>query len=221
MGATCRVGACSMPRPKPRQTTTLVNNHRQAPSCWQVRVHLVECKVFVSPLSGGHVTGCTITTPRHTRAHDDVGTPSGSAWRRSGRIVTHPPPASRSIPPPWRSIRFRLALRTYAPWGVRVVSQTKSRKIPGRNILPLFLVIPPASPCTCDTASTHIYDTCTDTHTKTRAHAHTAPFACPPKTVHVRRGVVPACRCTGPRIRHRRRRGQASKGGGGRERGVG
>ena len=35
-------------------------------------------------------------------------------------------------------IRFRLALRTYAPWGVRVVSQTKSRKIPTRKILPLF-----------------------------------------------------------------------------------
>ena len=47
---------------------------------------------------------------------------------------------SRSISPPWRSIRFRLALRTYAPWGVRVVSQTKSRKIPTRNILPLFFV---------------------------------------------------------------------------------
>ena len=45
---------------------------------------------------------------------------------------------SRSIPPPWRSIRFRLALRTYAPWGVRVVSQTKSRKIPTRKILTLF-----------------------------------------------------------------------------------
>ena len=42
--------------------------------------------------------------------------------------------ASRSIPPPWRSIRFRLALRTYAPWGVRVVSQTKSRKIPTPEI---------------------------------------------------------------------------------------
>ena len=48
---------------------------------------------------------------------------------------------SRSIPPPWRSIRFRLVLRTYAPWGVRVVSQTKSRKIPTRKILPHFLVI--------------------------------------------------------------------------------
>ena len=34
---------------------------------------------------------------------------------------------SRSILPPWGSIRFRLAPRTYAPWGVRVVSQTKSR----------------------------------------------------------------------------------------------
>ena len=60
--------------------------------------------------------------------------------------------ASRSIPPPWRSIRFRPAPRTYAPWGVRsvqfrpalgtyapwgcivrVASQTQSRKIPTRN----------------------------------------------------------------------------------------
>ena len=50
----------------------------------------------------------------------------------------------RSIPPPWRAIRFRLALRTYAPCGpsVRVVSQTKSRKIPtSRDILPLCFVI--------------------------------------------------------------------------------
>ena len=46
--------------------------------------------------------------------------------------------ASRSSSPPWRSIRFRLALRTYAPWGVRVVSQTKARKIPTRKNLPLF-----------------------------------------------------------------------------------
>ena len=40
--------------------------------------------------------------------------------------------SSRSISPQWRSIRFRLALRTYAPWGyiARVVSQTKSRKYP-------------------------------------------------------------------------------------------
>ena len=45
---------------------------------------------------------------------------------------------SRKISPPWRSIRFRLALRAYAPWGVRVVSQTKSRKIPTRKNLPLF-----------------------------------------------------------------------------------
>ena len=48
---------------------------------------------------------------------------------------------SRSISPPWGSIRFRLALRTYAPWGVRVVSQTKSRNIPTRNVLPLFFVL--------------------------------------------------------------------------------
>ena len=52
--------------------------------------------------------------------------------------------ASRSIPPPWWSIRFRLAPRTYdaPPWGciVRVVSQTKSRKIPTRRMLPPFFV---------------------------------------------------------------------------------
>ena len=50
---------------------------------------------------------------------------------------------SRSISPRWRSIRFRMALRTYAPWGciVRVVSLTKSRNIPTRKILPLFFAI--------------------------------------------------------------------------------
>ena len=50
---------------------------------------------------------------------------------------------SRSISPPWGSIRFRRALHTYAPLGVRVVPdrRTKSRKIHTRNILPLFLVI--------------------------------------------------------------------------------
>ena len=40
---------------------------------------------------------------------------------------------SRPIPPPWRSIRSRLAPRTHAPcgpWGVRAGSQTKSRKAP-------------------------------------------------------------------------------------------
>ena len=38
------------------------------------------------------------------------------------------------------TIQFRLALRTYdaPPWGVRLMSQTKSRKIPTRKILPLF-----------------------------------------------------------------------------------
>ena len=37
---------------------------------------------------------------------------------------------SRSISPPWGSIRLRPALRTYAPWGciVRVVSQVESEK---------------------------------------------------------------------------------------------
>ena len=57
---------------------------------------------------------------------------------------------SRSTSPPWGSIRFRLALRTYAPWGVRVVSQTKSRKIPTRNILPLFFVLQEADDADAD-----------------------------------------------------------------------
>ena len=51
--------------------------------------------------------------------------------------------ASRSMPPPWGSIRFRPAPRTYdaPPCGlsVRVVSQTKPRKIPTRKMLPLFV----------------------------------------------------------------------------------
>ena len=54
--------------------------------------------------------------------------------------------ASRSISPPWGSIRFRLAPRTYdaPPFGpsVRVVPgrQTESRKIPTRKLLPLLIV---------------------------------------------------------------------------------
>ena len=56
---------------------------------------------------------------------------------------------SRSIPPPWGSIRFRLAPRTYAPRGpsVRVVPDrlTKSRKIPTRKLLPLFFLSRPCS----------------------------------------------------------------------------
>ena len=61
---------------------------------------------------------------------------SSGAGSSSGSVRV----TSRSVSPPWRSIRFRLALRTYAPWGciVRVVSQAKSRKIPTRKILPLF-----------------------------------------------------------------------------------
>jgi len=42
----------------------------------------------------------------------------------------------------WGPIRFRLALRTYAPWGciVRVVPDrlTKSRQLPTRELLPRF-----------------------------------------------------------------------------------
>ena len=42
---------------------------------------------------------------------------------------------SRSIPPRWGSVRFRLALRTYdaTPWGVHVASLTWSRKMPTRE----------------------------------------------------------------------------------------
>ena len=47
---------------------------------------------------------------------------------RSTAAMVHP--VGRLISPRWGSIRFRLALRTYALWGVRVVSLTKSRKIP-------------------------------------------------------------------------------------------
>ena len=49
---------------------------------------------------------------------------------------------SRSTSPQWGSIRVRLALRTYAPWGVRVVSLTnsKSKKTPTRKTSPLFFV---------------------------------------------------------------------------------
>ena len=52
---------------------------------------------------------------------------------------------SRSISPPWGPIRFRPAPHTYdaPPCGpsVRVVSQTKSRKIPTRNGSPLLFVL--------------------------------------------------------------------------------
>ena len=53
-----------------------------------------------------------------------------------GETAFHVRNASRTIPPRWVSIRFSLALRTYAPCGpsVRVVSQTKSRKLPSRNV---------------------------------------------------------------------------------------
>ena len=47
---------------------------------------------------------------------------------------------SRSIPPQWRLIRFRFALRTCAPWGERVARLTQSKNIPARifNIAALF-----------------------------------------------------------------------------------
>ena len=55
---------------------------------------------------------------------------------------------SRSIPPLWGSIRFRLALHTYdaPPWGARVVLDrlTKPREIPTRKTLcgPSARVVP-------------------------------------------------------------------------------
>ena len=55
--------------------------------------------------------------------------------------------AGRSISPQWRLIRVRLAPRTYAPWGVRVVCLTKLRKIPTRKMLPLFLGEQECSAC--------------------------------------------------------------------------
>ena len=80
----------------------------------------------------------------------------GKQFRNEGVDASHNPEfttlefyqvrvVGRSISPPWGSIRFRQAPRTYdaPPWGARVVSQTKSRKIPTRNILPLFSVTRP------------------------------------------------------------------------------
>ena len=46
---------------------------------------------------------------------------------------------SLSTTPQWGSIRSRPPIRTYAPWGVRVDEQAKSRQMPTRNNLPLFL----------------------------------------------------------------------------------
>ena len=54
--------------------------------------------------------------------------PSARLQNGHASIYPHRAP-SRSTPPPWGSIRLRLALRTYdaPPWGVRVVSQTACR----------------------------------------------------------------------------------------------
>jgi len=70
---------------------------------------------------------------------------SASSTEVNVTIADKPPSlarvASRSLPPQRGSIRFRLAPRTYAPWGciVRVVSLTKPRQIPTRNMLPLLI----------------------------------------------------------------------------------
>ena len=51
-------------------------------------------------------------------------------------------PVSRQTPPQWGSTRFRPLICTYAPCGpsVRVDEPAKSRKIPTRKVLRLFLV---------------------------------------------------------------------------------
>ena len=96
------------------------------------------------------------TDPTPGSSVPDGYEPSAGVWRRArlrrnGRGQVTPLEfvhvVSRSITPPWGSMRFRLALRTYAPCGpsVRVVSQTKSRKRPTRNILPLFFASRPPS----------------------------------------------------------------------------
>ena len=99
--------------------------------------------------------GAMINRPKADQDWHAAAVPVPHAGRRPGRRTGSP--ASRSgtrrepfNTPPWRSIRFRLALRAYAPWGVRVVSQTKSRKIPTRKKLPLFFAsrhpLPPPPP---------------------------------------------------------------------------
>ena len=74
---------------------------------------------------GGVVHGVAGCSSRHLRS-----TPKRLAAR----------PLQRTSPPQWGSTRFRPLICTYAPWGIRVVSLPKTRKIPTRKISPLFFV---------------------------------------------------------------------------------
>ena len=70
----------------------------------------------------------------HELAADDaavaeVGGVAGRGGVRHARTLVGVVPASRPVTPRRGSIRFRLALRTYAPWDARVVSLTESRKL--------------------------------------------------------------------------------------------
>ena len=69
-----------------------------------------------------------------------AGAPPPGGVRGTGREPLNVTPMGANF-----EIRVRLALRTYAPWRciVRVVSQTKSRKIPTRKGIPLFFVSVP------------------------------------------------------------------------------
>ena len=109
---------------------------------------------------GGQCTS-TDATPKHTcqQTWNDTSFNNASVdkawdWRGVPNVITPVKNqascggcwvrvAGRSVAPPWGSSRFRLALRTYdaPPCGpsVRVVSQTKSRNIPTRKTLPLFV----------------------------------------------------------------------------------
>ena len=81
----------------------------------------------------GNVTGLrdSTSTSTSTSLKRPVGFVDGGI-RRVATGLQAVRAQSRSIPPPWRSIRFRPAPRAYdaPPWGciVRVVSRTKSRK---------------------------------------------------------------------------------------------
>ena len=71
----------------------------------------------------------------------------GAARREQGAQVRVP---GRLISPPWRSIRFRLAPRTYAPWGVRVGARRNQEKNPPEIFYRSFLR---AATSLCRTAS--------------------------------------------------------------------
>ena len=121
-------------------------------------LHAHWCCAWSRPVSRATEQRAALTcwyTPRRCRLHPPppeitllvrprVGVKTHMTWTyiAPGRTAGDVRVPSRSIPPPWGSIRFRLALRTHAPWGciVRVVPdrQTKSRKVPTRNVTALL-----------------------------------------------------------------------------------